>query len=227
MKKNKIKFSLKSLPLPLIASLLLNSVAWGAQPQTMESESISKKLEIIPNLGYTYYNISGASGSVKAKSGNSIGASVAIPILSPNVRIEGGLEYFQANSSATISAGIFDLELASTQLDYLSIPLKASYIFNPSTTGTQFYVKGGFLPSYLMKAQLTNNLDNSKTDLTSEMNRFNLLGQAGIGFDWVTGVIPGRVNFDILYTHGFTQVSKSETGKIAGLQLIAGYSFNL
>lgn len=220
-----VKFQL----IAVLAVLSFKTIAWSADAATAGESvaQINPQMKVIPSLGYTYFNIQGSKDDYKSKSGNSAAVLVQMPLSDYGINFESGLEYLETGAKLTYDFGILSLDVASLKMAQLAIPLRASYTLNPSSTGTQYYVKGGMTPTYLVQAKLEDNINGVSTDVKSEMNDLGLLAQIGFGADWGHEVLNGRVHLDLSYNYGLTKIFKSTDGKSAGFHLQAGYAIAL
>ena len=185
----------------------------------------SSNLKIVPTLGYSYFNIQGSSSDYKSKGGNSVAVLAQMP-MGGSVELESGLEYLETGAKQSVDFGFLSLDTLTVTIKQLTVPLRAKYIFNPSSSGTRWYGKGGVTPTFVMSAS-ADVPGAGSTDIKSDLNTFGILAQAGLGADWGLESIGGRVNLDVTYSQGLTKVFKEDSGRAAGFQIAAGYAFSL
>ncbi len=183
------------------------------------------ELKLVPSLGYSYFNIQGATADYKAKGGNSAGILVQMPMTDSAIELESGLEYLETGAKQTFDFGFLSIDAATLSIGQLAVPLRAKYIFNPTGAGTHWYGRAGLTPTYVMSAK--SDVMGQSADVKSDVNSFGVLTQAGIGAEWSNDMIPGRITMDLTYSYGLTKVFKIADGKASGFQLQAGYSFHL
>lgn len=183
----------------------------------------TNKIKIVPSLGYTYFNISGANSSYKATSGSLAGVLAQVP-MDKTLTLESGLEYVETGAKQSMSFGWLELDTAQIKVASLAIPLRAKYMFNAEEVeSTRYYIKGGLTPLLMMSAKLETGAES--TDIKSELNNFDILTQAGFGGEWLMS--GGHVNLDLSYNYGLTKVSKTEGGRNVGWVVQAGYAIDI
>lgn len=199
------------------------------QPSLGASKS---EFSLKPSLGYTYFNIQGASTEVSGdadgsleynyKGGNSAGV-IAEYSISEAFELEAGLEYVETGAKLAANFGILSLNFGELKVNSLFVPLRAKYNFNPSSTGTRFSARAGLAPTFLLAAK--SEYLGESTNVKSSFNSFGLMSQVGLGFDW--DIVGGRLAADLNYNYGLTKTFKEGSGKTVGYQMSVGYIFSL
>lgn len=216
----------------ILALVLLATLPQWSQAAESVSATQSDRLKIVPSLGYSYFNITGATADFKSKSGNSAAVLVQMP-MNPNVELEAGLEYLETGAKLTYDLGdlgglgTLSIDTAKLDMKQIAIPLRAKYVFNPASDGTRYFGKAGLTPTYLVSAKMDDALTGQSENVKSTMNDLGLLTQVGLGADWGLEAITGRISFDFTYSYGLTKVFKDEDGRSTGFQLQLGYAFLL
>lgn len=200
------------------------------QPSLSATKS---EFSLKPSLGYTYFNIQGASVSTLSeegeqgldynyKGGNSAGV-IGQYAINDKFEIEAGLEYVETGAKIAVNYDFISINLGELKVNSLFVPVRAKYNFNPSSTGTRFSARAGVSPTYLLSAT-TETLGDSQ-NVKNDFNSFGLMSQVGLGFDW--DIVGGKLAADLNYNYGLTKTFKNSNGKTIGYQMSVGYIFNL
>ncbi len=212
--------------------VLVLAVCLGAVPQLAlaeANESVSspraEQWKIVPTLGYSYFNIQGASAAYKSKSGSSAAVLAQMPMMGGQIELESGLEYLETGAKQTLDFGFFSIDAMTIDIKQIAVPLRAKYIFNPETTSTRWYGKAGLTPTYVVGAKAE--VPGASSDIKSDLNDIGVLTQVGLGADWGIDAVTGRVSLDLTYSYGLTKVFKNSDGRATGFQVQAGYAFAL
>lgn len=215
--------TMKSVPAKLLLVTCLcaaHNFAQAADVESRENVSQNEGLKFVPTLGYSFFNITGTDVDYKSKSGSS--ASMLVQKgYSPNLTLESGLQYLEAGAKQSLDFGFFSLDTAVVDIKMLTIPVRAQYVFNPAASGARYYGKAGLAMTYIVSAKTK--VMGETQDIKSELNSLGAFAQAGLGADWEIAS-ASRLNFDVTYNYGLTKLSKNEGGKLAGLELQAGYA---
>lgn len=215
--------TMKTVPAKLLLVTCLcaaHNFAQAADVESRETVSQNEGLKFVPTLGYSFFNITGSDVDYKSKSGSS--ASMLVQKgFSPNLSAESGLQYLEAGAKQSLDFGFFSLDTAVIDIKLITIPVRAQYVFNPTATGARYYGKAGIAATYVVGAKA--NIMGESQDIKSELNSVGAFAQAGLGADWEIAS-ASRLNVDVTYNYGLTKVFKNTSGKLAGLELQAGYA---
>ncbi len=215
--------TMKTVPAKVLLVTCLcaaQNFAQAADAESREVVSPTENVKFIPTLGYSYFNITGSDVDYSSKGGSSAGLLVQ-KAFSPTLSVESGLQYLEAGAKQSLDFGFFSLDTVVVDIKMITIPVRAQYLFNPTSTGARYYGKAGVAATYVVGAEA--NVLGESQDIKSELNSFGAFAQAGLGADWEIAS-ESRLNVDVTYNYGLTKVFKNGGGKLAGLEVQAGYA---
>lgn len=215
--------TIKTVPAKLLLVTCLcaaHNFAQAADAQSNTSVLQGQGIKFVPTLGYSYFNITGTDVDYSSKGGNSA-ALLVQKMMNPAVEVESGLQYLEAGAKQSLDFGFFSLDTAVVDIKMITIPVRAKYLFNPTSTGAHYFAKAGLAATYIVGAKAT--VLGESQDIKSDLNSLGAFAQAGLGADWEVAS-NSRVNVDVTYNYGLTKLSKESGGKLAGLEIQAGYA---
>lgn len=191
------------------------------------SQSVHKRpLTIVPEIGSTYFHITGADSGYKSAS--MVGASARFTTSNERLSWSAGIQYLQAGYKLKADWGILTLNLADISMDYLAVPLKAEYMISaPTTQGIRYFMTAGLTPAYLLSARYKDLVNSGEKEkgIRSEMNGLDTLLGVGFGGRYDTSI--GMFDFTLEYQKGLMNISKEENLKNEGFMVKAGYNYIL
>lgn len=215
--------TMKSVPAKVLLMTCLctaHNMAQAADAESRTSGSYTDNLKFVPSLGYSYFNITGAEDSYSSKGGSSA-ALLVQKMFSPTLSVESGLQYLEAGAKQTLDFGFFSLDALVVDIKMLTIPVRAQYLLNPTSTGARYFGKAGLAATYVLGAQVESM--GQTADIKEDLNALGAFAQVGLGADWEVAS-QSRVNLDVTYNYGLTKIFKNGNGKLAGLEVQAGYA---
>jgi hypothetical protein len=206
---------------------LLNLSAGAYAVEETHSLSFNKnKMSLIPEIGNTSFHVIGMDSSYL--SGNSLGANLRFSSDESKLSWSAGIRYFQAGLKKVARLGIFEMDLAQVELDYLAFPLKAEYALNnPTASSISYYIDGGVTPAYLLSAREKALIgsDTSEHGIRADLNGLDVLLGLSFGGRYFSDI--GIIGAALEYQHGLIDLDSNFSSKNEGFVAKIGYSINI
>lgn len=206
----------------LIIALSITTTCALAKAQSENALAISK-ISLIPEVGSTYFHVTGLNASYR--SANLIGAKARMATANQRLTASAGLQYLQAGFKLQREMGFLSFDVADIATDYLTVPLGVEYLMtDPNQAGTQYFVSGSVTSAYLLSARFKNLVDPNEKEhgIRSQMNGYDILAGAGFGarYDNAFGQFEGVLE----YQKGLRNVDKHSKSSNEGFAAKIGYT---
>lgn len=192
-------------------------------------DNMISNLNYRPVLGLTYSNLSYGDDYKSANEPSFDDSSEAsfllgflIELSHGNFKFNSGIQYtsYKSEVSGTTGKGVFAPDTVqldvSHKLDYLQVPLNASYYI--SEMGKGFHIQSGLAPSFLVKAKRTFKFSSpiyiyNGPKLEDEIKNFDLIASIGLGYSF--GVLNHIYDVSLNYHKGLIEVDDSSRDESA------------